>query len=216
MSRGKFPGIAGCVQLVALLRDKPASICAFRAEHGLSYCGAYGVIGSLYALGMAHVSGWVVRPRCRPVAVFSFGPGVDVECPDRTSKGRQSKGGEKPGAKSPSTTMVALVYAMRAIQDQPHSREELSEITGLHRRPCVLMLKAMVDLGFAHVAGWERAHIGAPIPTYGAGMKPPAKRPKREARKAINARYWQRYRERQQFAALHQAFTTTAPQEATA
>lgn len=215
MSRGKFAGIAGCVQLVALLRDKPASICAFRAEHSLSYCGAYGVIGSLYAMGMAHVSGWLIRPRCRPVAVFSFGPGVDVECPGLTSKGRQSKGGEKPGAKSPSSTMVALVYAMRAIQDQPHTREELSEITGLHRRPCVLMLKAMVDHGFAHVAGWDRPHIGAPIPTYAAGQKPAAKRPKRESRKSINARYWQRYKQRQQFAPLHQAFTT-APQEAAA
>lgn len=216
MSRGKFGGIAGSVRLAAALRAQPASISAFRDAHGLSYCGAYGAIGSLYALRMAHISGWLLRPRCRPVAVYAFGPGVDAPCPARTLNGRRSRGGETPEAKSPSSTMVALVYAMRAIQDQPHTREELSEITGLHRRPCVLMLKAMVENGFAHVAGWDHPLTGGPRPTYGAGRKAPAKRPRRESKKAVNARYWQRRKERQQFAALHQAFVAPAQQEATA
>lgn len=199
-------GMPGYVRLLASLRDDPAPVSEFRERHGLSYCGSYYFIMGLYRLGRIHVSGWVLEHRKRPLAVFSYGAGVDAMPPDLTLSGKPSTGGRLPSRTNPSTSLVALEYALRTLE-QPSTQDDLCEACGLDKATMRKTVKELVRCGFAHIKAWDTTiKNGPPRPVYIQGHGRTAPKPPKESRKAINARHWARRREAMRFEAIQRAF----------
>jgi hypothetical protein len=194
MSRGKFPGMAGYVELMALLRARPSTIPEFRHRHGLSYLGAYSLVMGLRTLGRVHVCAWRLAARVRPMAVFAFGHQADAEAPQRTLRGKRSRGGALPAQITPSSNMIAVDRVLRVIEIAPATMDDMIEASGISRVHLrTALLPALERHGFAHISGWGAGVVAKY--SYGRGV--PAPKPDRlRVRSVVNARYWAKRRDR--------------------
>lgn len=214
MSKGQFAGMHGYVDLLANLRNEPATVSAFRHRHGLSYCGSYAFILGLHRLGRVHVCGWDIKTRVRPMAIFAFGKGTDAPCPGKTAAGRETKGGHLPKGKAPPTTLVALEYLLRELEAEPTTVPQLMEATGMHRGPVARAIARLMAHGFIRIGAWDRTSAGPAKPAYVYGPGRNAAKPAPQPRKVTNAKHWAKRRERMRFEAVSSAIAPARVLEA--
>lgn len=137
-----------------------------------------------------------VRPHVF-VRHWAMGPGVNAESPnDSRRRGRSVK---------PVEAVVTFGLVWRALEN-PHTAPELAEVTGIDHRSVNKLLKQFREAKMAHISGWQPvAHSYAPEWTRGHGQT--ARRPAPLPRKVVNARAWQRRKEKLAALALQQALT---------
>lgn len=193
-SRTKL-GMVGYAYLAAMLADQPSTVAGLALRAQMRHVAAYRFVMTMWQLGEAHVSSWVLPPRSPALPVFSLGAGEDAPPPSARPNGRPVQRVNLP-RKRLCPSVLAFVHLLRAIE-QPMSRQEVCEATGLHNYTVKDALEALVQLQLAHIPLWlQRPQGGTPLAQYQRGPEKnaPMPKPKRAELLELHRRRGQRMR----------------------
>lgn len=197
-------GLVGYAHLAALLVQQPSSVLGLMHRGRLgSHVAAYRFIGTLHALGYAHMAGWELPPGLGPRAVWAFGPGQDAPPPTRRPNGRPVEAVRLP-KRQVCPGVLHFVQVLKTLEE-PVSIPELIERTGLDRGPLTDCARVLVALELAHVPLWNlREQGGAPVPCYQLGRGRNAPMPARVLVREQRELRMARQRSQREGARMHQ------------
>jgi hypothetical protein len=201
-------GMAGYVRILAMLRDEPRTVRELADTGIVGRTGAGRIIGSLHHLRVLRIVGWRQRPGCRTQPMYGISKAEDAPAPALRPNGRPVEP-LKPRKVLLSTEVVALVSLMRALED-PMSKAELMQATGLWLGGLRPVLAALRRHGFVRIALWVHPAHGPVVPHFQLGSGYDASRPPRITRSETNRRYMARRQEAKKYRALQHAFCAIA------
>lgn len=179
-------GMEGFVMLLALLRDEPLHVRRLQEAAGIGHTAAYRFLLSMHGLQRLHIAHWKAEPGRALAPCFAFGPGTDAAPPGARPNGRRVEGTRLPLPRV-NPSLIALETLLRALEE-PASRQELQQATGLDIDTVRETVDAPVATGLAHVPLWQwRDQGGAPVPQYqlGPGRNAPMPRVRPKQRREL-------------------------------
>lgn len=184
------PGLRGWPlysRVLAAIWRQPMTAVNLAESARITVCNARFIMRRMRDLGLVHIQSWARKYHALPVAVWSFGCDADAPMPPSRKGRRINHSSTKAKRLKPRADLIAFAAMVNAMQDEPRTAKDLSEIAGTNRGYTKMTLNKMRDVGLVHIGDWER-RIGAGTPSamYQLGLdKPDVPRPKLEPRKLM-------------------------------
>lgn len=201
---GRRLGCAGFAQLLALMATK-ATIPELAVRAGVNVNTAYRFVRTMHHAGMVRILEWRPGPLGRQYPVYIAGRGKDAEAPPNAARTSSS---------ALSSEVLGFASLLRAMQDDPTSKADLIEETGVSHTTVKTTLEACVQHGLIHIAGWAprtASGCGQPLPLYLLGPGRAAKRPARVPAKVKQQRHYLKRRMRLRAERIAAGLAANAP-----
>lgn len=160
-------GIRALLDIVAALRDEPATVAAMAQRFDMVRHQNYAYMRMLLEAGVLRIHGWS-RPggSGNHAIVYGFGREPDAPLP-LTKDGRRQIKSRIGQRLQPCVGVIAFVSLWNALKE-PSTLGDLMEETGLQRSTIALFVRRARYLQLARLCRWEK-HFRIPVAAYALG-----------------------------------------------
>lgn len=168
-------GWKGYATILRAVQIKPRTYGEIASAAGGGVNNIRRVINRMQSLGLVHIAGWEQRkPRTRPQALFSFGPGEEAPYPKDCKRPAVVRNPKAYGMHRPE--LIAFAVIIRALAE-PVTRAHLVDLAGSTSCNISKLIQHCKAIGLVRIAGWDTSRPGKPAEELSIGCARDAARP---------------------------------------